>query len=381
MENRKDYTQRPWSSIAASIIPASDKRLEYGQSLDSPCMSCTTSPCCTYLPLTTFTVGNLSELDYAVYVLNFESIELGVANNGDWSVYYRHPCRFLDQGNFKCTLHDKLEQPHICVRYNPYQCWYKRTLTNSVTAQYIRLDELRLKHLVSRIRFNEYGDIVESPNWEQLVNDLSDPAFSEPSQGHTGQISEHTETEDDNQYPAVVKEDIQSKVWSYEELQNPCKDCQAYCCRMLYFPQYQPVDTSGLDYLKFCLGFRGVVLGISVDGWSLIVNTRCRHLADSRCMLFGKQERPLVCKYYDEWKCSYKLQFLQPQRTGFLLLELEQFNVAIDLIKFDSNGTITHIPLIEEMRSHLALKQRKTTKKAQLQDMVVNRVAASGAEG
>src|SRR5437879_9821309 len=107
--------------------------MDYRQAMESPCMSCPTSPCCTYLPLHKFRIQSLTELDHAVYLLNFDRIELGLSQEGDWSVYYQATCRFLDPDNFGCTIHDTPEQPHICVQYNPYQCWYKRVLGTSFT--------------------------------------------------------------------------------------------------------------------------------------------------------------------------------------------------------------------------------------------------------
>ncbi len=93
---------------------------------------------------------------------------------------------------------------------------------------------------------------------------------------------------------------------------DSCAGCAAYCCKTLVFPQSLPVHVSNLDYFRFCLGFPGVELGISDHIWSLVVKTQCRHLNEqNRCSLFDLAERPLICKYYDAWKCDYKPQFGQ----------------------------------------------------------------------
>jgi hypothetical protein len=347
-------SKTPWNSIAESIIPSIEKNFNYSESIKSPCASCTTSPCCTHLPLTTFNISNISELDYAIYLLNFHRIELGITQTGDWNVYYRYPCRFLDRKTFFCSIHNKPEQPHICERYNPYRCWYYKTLTKSIITDYIRLDRRRLQHLISRINFNEYGDIVESPDWQALIGEITDDSLStlnETGDQPNGEILEEECTE----YSLdSVERFSEQQVFTYEQLQNPCSDCRAYCCKTLYFFQYIPEDVNGIDYLRFCLGFPNIELGINDNNWYLILKTTCRHLEDNRCTLFGKPERPLTCKYYDEWKCLYKLQFSQPLETGFLRVRLEQFRGILDCVEFDRNGIITFMPSTEDLRSYIA---------------------------
>lgn len=347
-------SKTPWNSIAESIVPSIERNFNYSESTKSPCASCSTSPCCTHLPLVTFNTANISELDYAIYLLNFPRIELGITHTGDWNVYYRYPCRFLSRNTFLCTIHNTPEQPHICERYNPYRCWYKRALTKSITTDYIRLDHRRLQHLIARINFNEYGDIVESPDWQSLIDEIAaNPLYTLSEAG----IQPDEEISEDEYDVCTVKSEESSteqRVFTYGQLQNPCNDCNAYCCRSLYFFQCFPKDTNGMDYLKFCLGFPNVELGISDNGWYLIVKTICRHLQANRCTLFEKPERPMICKYYDEWKCSYKIQSDQSLDAGFFRVRLEQFQRILDCVEFDRNGIITFLPSTENLRNYIA---------------------------
>src|SRR5262245_9257075 len=69
----------------------------------------------------------------------------------------------------------------------------------------------------------------------------------------------------------------------------------------------------------------GVELGVTDAVWSLIVRTTCRHLKQDRCTIFGRPERPLVCKYYDAWKCTYRVHFGLPRPPGFVRVRLEEF--------------------------------------------------------
>jgi hypothetical protein len=104
----------PWNSIKESLVSQQTGQvLAHSDALASPCMSCDTAPCCTHLPLNTFKVTNLIELDHARYLLNFDRIELGISSSGSWSAYYAYPCRFLDRETFCCTVHDTETQPRI----------------------------------------------------------------------------------------------------------------------------------------------------------------------------------------------------------------------------------------------------------------------------
>ena len=155
----------PWNSIAEGMVRRDDAPVPYAQALESPCLRCTTSPCCTHLPLHTFTVSTLIELDHARYLLNFDHLELGISPNGEWGAYYRYPCRYLDRDDFTCTVHATADQPDICMQYNPYQCWYRRVLTEPVTDDFVRIDRQRLEFLLPQFAFDDAGRIVEAPTW------------------------------------------------------------------------------------------------------------------------------------------------------------------------------------------------------------------------
>ena len=338
MQSSDRKPMQPWKGIADSMVPANGCSQDYAAAMQSPCESCATAPCCSYLPLTTFRTATLSDLDYAVYLLNFERIELGLSSAGDWNVFYRHPCRFLDRKTFACTVHEQPEQPHICRRYNPYRCWYKTALTRSSTPDYVRLDRARLQHLITGTGFDDQGNIIESPDWPKLVESLEhifDPA-----------------EEADPPSAAPVETRRASDLlplYTIDQVQ-PCNGCAAYCCKVLMFPIDRPVDASGLDYIQFCLGFPGIRVGISDALWAVLVDTKCRHLQQNRCALFGQPQRPLACRYYDEWRCVYRPHFEEPEKVGVVYAGLEQYRRIVKQIELDRNGAIVRWPAVGEMR-------------------------------
>lgn len=344
-----------WNSIAESIVqPAEKGTLSFEQASESPCLTCQTTPCCTHLPLNTFKVTNLIELDHALYLLNFDRIELGVSSSGEWSVYYTYPCRQWDRETHYCKVHNAPEQPRICQHYNPYNCWYRRVFSVGQNEDFIRIDYDRMQHLLPHIEFDEDRQIKSVPEWDTLISlmegyedqekvyvepDLNDDAFYQ-----WGEWVMNPEPHPDEPVLAQI----------YDPAMDPCTDCAAYCCKTLVFPQYPPKHLSNLDYYRFSLGFPGVELGMSDIGWSIIVKTRCRHLNESnQCMLYGKSERPLICKYYDAWKCDYKPQFGRLRPEGFLRVRLEQFQWLTENIPVDQDGKVLNMPQTSLFREHI----------------------------
>src|SRR5262245_58129303 len=153
--DRGPMAKEPWRSISLPLADRPPQRLSLDQAKESPCATCSGAPCCTYLPLHHFRIDNISQLDHAMYVLNFDRIELGLTASGDWGVYYRYPCRFLDRERYLCRLHDTPEQPRICVHYNPYSCWYKKHLAYP-SDDFLRIDRRRMAFIASRVQFDEH---------------------------------------------------------------------------------------------------------------------------------------------------------------------------------------------------------------------------------
>jgi len=352
--------KQPWVSIDAGVVPVENRPQNWNEAKHSPCATCQTAPCCTYLPLHAFRVDTMFELDHAGYLLNFDRIELGLTANGDWGVYYRYPCRHLDRDNFLCHLHGSIRQPHICRNYNPYSCWYRKVLRAPTSEAYLRLDRPRIKFIIANCVFDDDRNIVDVPSWDAMKT-----AFVEIpcEQQHIDEENSDNDAVFDG-WLREVTNDVPTKpsriLRKFDELQSPCDECNAYCCRTLVFPHGTPTSASNLDYLRFCLGFPGIELAISDIEWSLVVKTRCRHLDGNRCTLYQQPERPLICRYYDEINCSYKWQFGETRPDGFLRIRYEQFDSVLDSIGFDDNGFIVDMPRTDRLRSTVERSIRAT---------------------
>lgn len=359
-------SETPWNSIAESIIELPDGPLNYQAALASPCETCATSPCCTALPLHTFRITNMTELDHAIYLLNFDRIELGLSANGDWSVYYRYPCRFLDRQSFNCTIHEQPQQPSICRHYNPYHCWYKRVFTSGVSDNFLRIDRERMEYVVSQVVFNQDRTIAEVPDWDNLTEAFGRMSLTPPKNGEGSAVEIESVAQPD---VWIDLENVQVQaqdpsMYVFDELTDPCGNCPAYCCHTLVFPAAPPATLANLDYYQFCLGFPGVELGVTDGEWAIIVKTTCRHLQGNRCALYGKPERPQICRYYDEFKCTYKVNFGQAQPDGFLTVNLDRFQWLAESFPMDSYGQVLELPPVALLRAHFEEQQRSAQKAA-----------------
>lgn len=323
-----------------------------------PCNNCN-APCCTYLPLHTFTVSTLSELDHALYLLNFPRIELGLSASGDWGVYYRHPCRFLDRENGLCTVYEDDIRPSICAHYNPYSCWYKRVIGPTVHETFLRIDSNRMNALLEHIAFDEDHNIVDSPDWQTMLTAFE----SLPISPEYNDDFEEDSIFDQWLYEAAygpLREQMVETGQSYMSLTDPCNGCGAFCCKYLVFPQPAPATRVNLDYLQFVLGFPNIEVGVSDSDWFIMVQTTCRHLSENRCSIFGESERPQICTFYDAYGCQYVAQFGTSRPNDFLRIRLEQFHWFVESIGFDSFGNITYMPQTEELRRHVERRWHET---------------------
>lgn len=350
----------PWNSIAESIVERGEEILDLAQAVESPCKTCSTSPCCTHLPLNTFRVTNLVELDHARYLLNFDRIELAISATGDWSAYYVYPCRYLDRSTFECSVHGTADQPTICVNYSPYNCWYRRVFSDGQGPELVRIDRARMDLLISLIEFDDSRSIVSVPEWDALVEMMA--AFTdqpaEPAPEPPGPDKALIDWERTVLAPAEIRLEPPARR-SYAELIDPCTGCAAYCCISLVFPQSPPAHVSNLDFYRFCLGFPGIELGIGDDQWSLIVRTTCRHLVDSRCSIYGQPERPFICRYYDQWKCMYRPQFGQARPATLMRIRLEHFPLLAQAFAYAPDGTILEMPRMEAIRQGIEVAWRE----------------------
>jgi len=137
-------------------------------------------------------------------------------------------------------------------------------------------------------------------------------------------------------------------------IHDPCQGCEAWCCQTLIFGRDLPEDASQLDFFRYCIGFPGVELGVTEDSWAVVVHTTCRHLENGRCSVYGSDERPLRCSYYDPLKCSYRDHFGNPVPKDLVRVNRDQFPVLLHSVVFDGGGRVRRLPATDLLRHRLA---------------------------
>jgi len=328
------------------------------EALEPPCLTCETSPCCTYLPLRTFEMKTLQDVDYARYLLNFEAIELGVASSGDWSVYYRRPCRHLDTETLGCGVHAQPEQPSVCQHYNPYSCWYRKALVPVVSPDFFRIDRGRLEVLASTMLFDDARTIVKVADWDELTARFAELPVVEtvPSASAPDPVLERWRAE----AVGTVPTSDPVRVTMASLAGSPCDSCSAPCCDTLTFAATPPATVASVDFLRFVLGFPGAEVGVAGDGtWQTVVKTRCRHLVDGRCSIYGQPERPILCSYFDANHCTTRVTFGRTRPASFVRVRFEQLPVFEDLFHVDAAGNVVKVPTTEEIRDAIESRWRE----------------------
>jgi hypothetical protein len=339
--------------------PEPSGHLTYREARQSPCLGCTTSPCCNYLVLSDFQLETLLDVDYAVYLLNFDGILIGLGRQGKAEVYFHQPCDFLDVPSGLCTVHSTPLQPAVCVQYNAHTCAYRTRMLVDVDSERPLLDRRRMGWFADQLVFDDDRHLVSVPDWDDLLEafralplqrELAPPPGPDP-------ILEEWRSIVLSEKPA---DGDRQGLYHYADatVSDPCQGCGAWCCKTLVFNRGLPTNASQIEFLRYCLGFPGIEVGVSADSWAVIVHTTCRHLEGNRCSVFGSEERPLKCSYYDALSCSYRGHFGVPRPADIVRVNREQFGVLTDSIVFDDLGRTMAIPPLDILRSRLEEVER-----------------------
>jgi len=334
--------------------------LSHREARQPPCLSCTTSPCCTYLLLSTIEFNTLLDVDHATFLLNFDGIVLALGTAGRTAqVYWHQSCGFLDVPNGLCTVHSSPIQPAVCVQYNAHSCGYRQAFTTDTHPEHPLLDRERMAWMAERMVFGDDRRVVSVPGWDEVLEAFGSmpmerrpapPPEPDPMIEEWRSIVLSPKGSDSDGRPL--------RHFADPQVSDPCQGCGAWCCKALVFNRGLPGDAAQLEFLRYCLGFPGVELGVSADSWAVIVRTTCRHLEGNRCTVFGTNERPLKCGYYDALGCGYRGHFGVPRPDDIVRVRREQFGVVADSLVFDNLGRIVAIPPLELLRDRLEDNER-----------------------
>lgn len=340
---------------------AKSPSLSYRDARESPCLSCSASPCCTHLLLSDFQVKSLMDIDYAMFLLNFEGIVLGVGQDWKMDVYLYQPCGYLDLGSGLCTVHSTPLQPAVCVHYNGHSCGYRlRMSVDHPEVDDVRplVDRNRMAWLADQMTFDDERRVIATPEWSEVLEGLRARPMDRRPLTPAGPDPVYEEWKSIALSPKAPDDGPDVKRWSDHEVSSPCEGCGAWCCKMLVFNRGVPCDASQLEFMRYCLGFPSVEVGLSDDGWAVIVHTTCRHLDGNRCSVFGTDERPLKCGYYDALSCRYRGHFGVPEPADVVRVKRDHFPAVTSALVFDDQGRVLAIPPLELLRQRVEAAMR-----------------------
>jgi hypothetical protein len=327
--------------------------LTFTEARESPCMTCESSPCCTHLSLDQISLDTMRRVDWALYLLNFEGIYLALTSDQVAArVFLHQPCQHLDPSGL-CSVYRTAAYPSICAAYKSHGCGYRRSFLTADSEEAPLLDYTRMLWLAENMTYDQDRKVIAVPDWDQTL-----AAFKERPVHRVGASAptEDPVREDWRQIVLGRKEapQPQPQLWGDNAVNDPCQDCAAWCCQTLTFDRVRPSDTQSLDFFRFSLGFPSVELMISEEHWTVLVHTRCRHLEDGRCGVYGRPERPLRCTEYDEMACGYKKALGQPLPDDVVRVTLDQFYTVADSLVFDELGKVLAIPPVSVLSQRLA---------------------------
>ena len=133
----------------------------------NPCEGCS-APCCRLVITNHDAPTTFHGLDHLRYLVAHEGAELLLNRNGHWQLSTRNPCTLLtDEG--RCSVHGTPRKPKICVNYDPIGCWYKRNFHETDDPpDLIRMDLAGFERILDHITFDDEGDIVDVPPYDEL---------------------------------------------------------------------------------------------------------------------------------------------------------------------------------------------------------------------
>ncbi|MCC6620356.1 MAG: hypothetical protein IT385_03830 [Deltaproteobacteria bacterium] len=165
-------TPMPWEPGA----PA-PRRVEIATGLQAfrqdPCSGCEAA-CCTHLAFPAGKPSTAMGLDFFRYVLGFEDLEIGVADDQCW-FFVRTTCRAFDRASRLCTLFGKPERPGVCTSLDGRRCGFRDWFLSPAPRSVVRVRYEQFDTFASLFRFDEGRRVTSWPTLDELRGALGAP--------------------------------------------------------------------------------------------------------------------------------------------------------------------------------------------------------------
>jgi hypothetical protein len=282
----------------------------------TPCSSCYGSPCCTYLPLTFLRFETRSDFIKLALLACYPEIGLGRKESGEWTVYYKSPCAFLNPASSACGIHGLAAQSLICKSYDAQTCWYRGAFRDAQNRALIRFDLPRLLWLEKRTRFSRDGSVKTQPSPAAVIKAFAGTSFSGPGYNTAARFGAHV---------------LPFHAGGAE--------------RFLFFPPYdKPKKALHFELMRFRLGFRGMRLAIADNCWAYLL---CTYLDTAAFKRFASAYFPRLAPKHNPFSFfSLHKERLIYSELGekWVIAEPGHLTALQTHTGFDKGGNIMHIP-------------------------------------
>ena len=295
---------------------------------DSPCSRCRDTPCCRNLPLAPLTLESRRDYVNLLLISCYEGLLPALKSTGEWSVYLRRDCRFLNRKDGRCGIHGTEQQSKICKSYDAHNCWYADAFDETCSASMIPFNSDRL------IWLEKTYDLISKkfalfPDWEELNTAVRqyDRSKSEP----------FTHIEDSLDFRRLSFKKSREKNY-------------------LFLPPYErPRTDRHFELLSFRLSFPGVYLAVTDTVWAFLVDTAINPSLLNRV----REEFYPALDHGDGIYCFDQMRESHRPYSGtgeqWVILKRPELPLIKRLAEFDPSGNVKRLPTSGEILSALRL--------------------------
>jgi Fe-S-cluster containining protein len=302
---------------------------------ESPCSSCSRTPCCRNLPLAPLRINQQRDFINLILTSCYDGIFPALKKSGEWTVYLERDCRFLNKTEGKCSIHKAAHQSMVCKSYDAHSCWY--------------IDAFDCQNFSTMIPFNTEKMIWFEKEYKQIESrfdvDIDWNEICSAAYKFGGGPADAA--------PRVFDP------WTSLKLSFKKSRSEEF----LFFPPYKrPESRSHFELLSFRLGFPGIYLAVTDTCWAFMVKT---NLNQSRMNLIRKEYYPAIEHKDGAYSFDRMMKEHNPfSETGeqWIILQRSQLETLKNLTVFDSLGRVRRLPSCSDLLN--AFKSRSPDRAA-----------------
>lgn len=139
-----------------------------------------------------------------------------------------------------------------------------------------------------------------------------------------------------------------------DALLSPCRQCDAFCCKMLFLEEIPLKTLLDLDKVRYYLNFEFIEIILGSQGVASVYYMKsCRFLKEENntCTIHNQPVQPSVCVHYNPYHCFYRNVSSDRKKTeyGHIWLNAARLKKIEEQLRFDEDRRIIKGPDFSEM--------------------------------